>query len=472
MSNLFERPRNRMVVMLLASSAFILYKSGDIFLPYFWDEMAGYMSGVIYMLDHGISLLPSAVPAKLSYGHPLLVHCMMACIASVFGSSVAVMHISTLVFTFLLAYGIYLLAFSLTKKWEVAVFSFLLCLAQPLVIAQSTQVLLEVFLAMTFVYAIYFYTKKKYIMSMCFCVMSVLTKETGLVIAIAFMVQHILELVLNKNKKAFILLVALYSVPFIVFGSFLLIQKQTYGWYLNPVNVGKSKLDIGSILQKIWDYALEFTFIDQGRWALTVILILGMIIYGIKRSGTLNWKYDRNILLICVFCFGFVLFSSIADTLERYFLSLIVFTVILFSAVMVYFSRFYSLLPLLLLCLCIQINMLYLENDKKYTETDMGYRHLVKTNQALFDYINSGVFKGDTIGFSFPLQYAPLDARYGYFKERNFIPDTSFSPHSKYFIFSSPGNYESNTPDTLLLKRMVEFSSGYSKAFIYKKISF
>ena len=463
---------NRAAVMLVACVVFFLYKFNDISRPYFWDEMAGYMSGVIYMLDHGISILPSAIPANMSYGHPLLLHCIMASIATVFGSSVEVMHTSTMIFTVALAYGTYLLAYTLSKNHVIAMMAFLLCLAQPVVIAQSTQVLLETFLALCFVYAIYFHARERYGLSVLFATMAVMTKETGMVILIAFIVNHALSFLAgDRDRKTTIWLCLIYAIPFIVFAAFLVIQKQTYGWYLNPVNVGKSKLELASMLQKIWDYPVEFTFIDQGRFFYSIILASAIAWY-LARKGMLKLPYDRNIMLILVFCAGFTVFSSIADALERYFLSLIPFAVILFATAVWSFGKINRMMPIVLLIAGLACNFLYIDNGKRYEESDMSYRHLVKTSSQAFDYVNSGAFRHDTIGFAFPLMYAPLDPRFGYYKERHFVPDTGFSDRSTYFIYCSPGNLDWNPPDTLRLKSVREFRSGYSRALIYKKITF
>ena len=469
---LFRTAANRAIVICLSFAVFVTYKFNDIFLPYFWDEMAGYMSGVIYMLDHKISILPSAIPAESSYGHPLLVHFIMACVAKVFGSSVAVMHVTTLVFTFFLAWGTYLLAYFLSKNYSLAIGAFILCLAQPIVIAQSTQVLLEVFLAMTFVYAVYFYCREHYTFSVLFCVMAVLTKETGIVMAIAFIVQHSLQLVLDKDVKKWMRLNMMYLLPFVVFGAFILIQKQTYGWYLNPVNVGKTKLALGSMIQKIWDYPLEFTFVNQGRFALSLVMLGAIILFFIRDFKSSKWHFNRPLMLIGIFSFGFIVFSSIADTLERYFLALIPFAVIGFASCIWYFRRIHTYLPVFLFLICVSVNLWYIDNGEKYADADMSYRHLVKTNQMVFDYVNSGRFQNDTIGFAFPMMYAPLDTRYGYFKEKRFVADTGFTKKSKYFIYCSPGNIDWNPPDNHQLIPIMEFRSGYSKAFIYKKINF
>lgn len=470
MLNWLDKKVNRWAVMIVAFAILAAYKFNDIFLPYFWDEMAGYMTGVVYMVDHGISLHPSSVPHQLSYGHPLLMHATMASVARIFGCTVVVMHSTTLVFTFFLALGTYLLAYELTKRYATAVFVYILLLAQPVLIAQSTQVLLEVFLAMHCVYAIYFYIRGKYYWSCVFAMFAVLTKETGLVLTVALLLTVVIELIMKPGRARARRLLLLYIVPIIVFCIFLLLQKQAYGWYLNPTNVGKSKLDLGSMLQKTWDYSIEFTFIDQGRLVLTVILLFAGILY-LRRSRKQgkSLAFNTDFILPLMFCLGFFLFSSIADTLERYFLVVMPFAMILFAGGLLYLSVLHRLAPVCALSACIVVSLFSLNNGRKCSEADISYRDMAKTHQMIISYVNSGRFSGDTIGFSFPLLYAPLDPRYGYFNERHFIPDTSFVKHAEFFVYTSPGNFDWNRPDTQLLTEVVAFKSGCSSAMLYKK---
>jgi hypothetical protein len=455
--------------MVLASIGFIMYKFDDLFLPYFWDELAGYVSGIFHMVDNGVSLLPSAVPPELSYGHPLFMHAFMATCIKLFGDDVYILHSITLLFTLLLAYGVYLLSLELISNKQIAVFSFLIFLVQPIVLAQSTQVLLEVLLALLSVYAILFYLRKNYIVAAIFCTLAVMTKETGLVLAIAFITHVLVQIFILKNKQYGMKQILVSLLPIAVFAVFLIIQKQTYGWYLNPTNVGKTKLNLGSMLQKTWDYSLEFTFVNQGRFVYSIVLFLSIVLWLFKHRLQ-NIKLRALTGIIPVFLFGFIVFSSIADALERYFLLLIPFAAIGFSWAIDYSKSINRRLPFILLLICFIFSLKYMKNDDKYCDSDMGYRHLVRTNQMVFDYVNSGEFKGKTVNFAFPLNLAPIDSRYGYFDTLNFIPDTSVLNTAKYKVYCMPGNLDWNMPDSHSFTPLKTFTSGYSKAVVYKRI--
>ncbi len=459
---------NPLFIMLPAWLLVFAYKYEDLFLPYYWDEMAGYMSGIIYMCDNGISLMPSAVPASMSYGHPLLLHVVMASVMKIFGSSPLVMHLSTLVFTFLLSFGTYLLVMALSEDKLNALFAFVIVLAQPVVLALSAQVLLETFLAMHTVFAILFYIRRQYVLSVLFCVFGILTKETGLVLAIALFVHTLLGIISGTDKEQKLKRIFLFSIPFAVFGVFLLLTKWSFGWYLNPVNVGKSKLEAGSMLQKIWDYPLEFTFINQGRYVYSLILFVAVILYLFARRSN-QYRGNMNDVLMIIFSFGFILFSSIADSLERYFLILIPIASWIFALAIRSFGKYHKSLPYVLLAAGMLSNFSQLESRHRYTETDMGYRHTIRCNKALFDFINSGEFANDSIAFAFPFQYAAADPRFGYYQIRRFYADTSFRESTVYKVYTRPGNMDWNPPDTFKYVKIKEFTSAYAGSFLFKK---
>lgn len=463
-----EKAVYRNVLIGLAWLVFLAVKWDDIFLPYFWDEMGAYASGVLYMHDHGISILPSALPASLSFGHPLMMHVVCASFAKVFGSSVGSLHICNLLFTYLLSYGTYLLAFQLSKDRLTGVISFLLFLMQPMVLALSTQILLEVFLAMNTILALLFYMRKQYVLAVMFCVFGLLTKETGLVLAIAFLVHRVYLLMFENEKTKTFKDSLIFLIPIGFFFGFLLLTKATFGWYLHPGNLGNLKPSLGSILQKTWDYPLEISFKDQGRLVLSAMGLLAFILYMFQKNKQ-RLKLESDNMLIFIYCFGFIAFSGIAAVLDRYFLILLPFVVLLFAKGIVYFKRFHPALVVLGVMLAYVTSLFNLENKTRFTEVDLGYRHMIKANTQILSFVNSGAFKNDTIGFAFPLQLAAVDSRFGYIKERHFNLDTSFSETCKYRVYCYPGNMEWNAPDTQIYSLVKQFESGYAKSYLYQK---
>ena len=174
-------------------------------------------------------------------------------------------------------------------------------------------------------------------------------------------------------------------------------------------------------------------------------------------------------ILLGIYCFGFIAFSGIAAVLDRYFLILLPFVVILFAKGIVYFKRLHPMLVVLGVSLAYTASVFNLENKTRFTEVDLGYRHMIKANTQMLDFVNSGEYQNDTIGFAFPLQLAAVDSRFGYIKERQFSLDTSFSNACQYRVYCYPGNMEWNAPDSNAYSLVKKFESGYAKSFLYKK---
>jgi hypothetical protein len=455
----------KFILLPLALIIFVVFKINDLTLPFFWDESAAYMNGVLYMLDHGISIFPSAVPPEMSFGHPLFLHICLATIAKYFGYSIALMRGSILVFSLLLAFGVFILARKNSTNYLSAVIAVIVFLAQPIVFVQSSMVLLELLLTLLIVYAIVFYSNNKHLLASFLACLAVLTKETGIVLATALFVQVLIDFYINKDKHRLFNLLLVYSFPFLVFIGFLVAQKFTYGWFLNPANLGATKLTLKSMIQKTWDYPIEIVFIDQGRYIYSVILLLFIVL----KAKLFKFRYNKLSSIMIVFILGFIAFSSIAHTLERYFIVLMPFAAIVFAQAITYFEKWHIGIVVLILALSLSFNVMYLDNGKKFSDVDISYEKQIKVNQDLMNFINSGNFKNDTFGFSFPLKEAASDSRFGYISKKNFHSDLMFTNGLKYYVYTSPGNYENNKPDTSILEPFVFFENAVSKAMIYKR---
>ena len=157
LNQLLQQPKYRFLFLAALSICFFLLRYNDAHLPFFWDELNAYVKGSIYMADHKVSLLPSAVPAYISFGHPLLLLFINALWVKIFGFSPFVFHSLSIIITLLTAFGCYLLATQIAKNYTIGIITFVIFLFQPIVVAQSTQVLLEMLLTCNIVFAILFY---------------------------------------------------------------------------------------------------------------------------------------------------------------------------------------------------------------------------------------------------------------------------------------------------------------------------
>lgn len=465
-----EKPKLLQFLLLpLALVVFVVFKIGDLHLPYFWDESAAYMKGVLYMLDNAISLHPSAVPSELSFGHPLILHFILASVAKTFSYSIPLMRGTILLVSILLAIGVFKLSLKLTRNTLSAFFATILLLVQPIFFAQSAMILLEVMLTFFIVFSILFYLQKKHFLSVLMAVGAVLTKETGIVLAIALMCDVVFRFFVHRESKKLFWNLLVYSIPLLVFGSFLLIQKNTFGWYLNPANLGAIKPSLTQMLDRIYFYPFLILFIDQGRFVLSLLLILSLILKLRQHKIKGNWKEFQQFSLITIFIIGFVLFSSIAHNLERYHLVLIPFGVILFGHAIQYFTCWKEGTAWKLLIVACSFSLYSMNKGKAMSDVSLTFRNHIKSNQKLFTYINTGIFKNDTIGFYFPLREAATDPRYGYIKKQNYFADIHGNQNLKFYVGTIPGVFVTNPPDTTVFRELKVFVNKGVKTILIER---
>ncbi|MBP9187657.1 MAG: glycosyltransferase family 39 protein [Bacteroidia bacterium] len=420
------------------------------------------------MVDHKISLLPSAVPDYISFGHPLLLFFINALWVKMFGFSPLAFHSLSILITLCTAFGTYLLASQITKNYVIGILAFVIFLFQPIVIAQSTQVLLEMLLTCTIVFAIFFYLKNQFVYSAIVTSFAVLTKETGLVLAVALPFSLIIKYMFFDKSKLLIKGFIWYLIPFAVFAIFLIIQHQTFGWYLNPNNLGATKITFNSITQRAWDYALKFVWLKQGRWLFTLVSVLFLINFIIKNKSKI--KLTNSIILLVVFSFGFMLFSSIASCLHRYFLVMMPIVSLAFAIVIFRVDEMKKYAGVVLLVIGLILNLYFLNDNTQNSEVNLSYRNQIKVNVLLFDYLNQPEFTGEKVKIDFPVFEATQDARYGYTMPTNyqavkFVNDAV----ANYYVYTQPGNWSDAGNQTDSLSLIHKITVNNATALIFSK---
>lgn len=466
LESLLTKFQNRTLFLLGLSVCFCVLRYTDAHLPFFWDELNAYIKGAIYMADHKLSLLPSAVPADISFGHPLLLMFINAFWVKVFGFSPFTFHALAIIITLLTALGSYLLATEISKSYTTGILAFIVFLFQPIVVAQSTQVLLEMLLTCTIVFALYFHIRGKFLYSVLCATLAVLTKETGLVLAIALPSALVMRYLFVERSSLFLKAMILHLIPFLVFAAFLVIQKQTYGWYLNPNNLNATKIEFNSITQRAWDYSLKFVWLKQGRWFLSVISLVYLVVLIANRK--LKSRLNATIAVILVFSFGFMIFSSIASCLHRYFLVMMPIVSVTFAITLYRINEYKKNLGLLLLIIGLGLNLYFLDDKTQNSEVNLSYRNQVEVNKQLFDYLNQPKFENKKVKLDFPIFEATKDYRYGYALPKSYQA-ISFNENvmADCYVYTIPGNSssQSNIGDSLILDRIINIHS--ASAFIY-----
>ncbi len=284
-------------------------KYGLLKLPFFWDELGVYSRAAMHLAVHGLSLLPDSMPDVLSRGHPLLTPFIFGTTFKLFGVSQLTARLTGLLIYFIgVGFGFKILARYMNAMWAAA---FLFCIAiQPAFIAQSVLVLPETLLMTLTLAAIYAYLTQKHFGLWIALSLAVLTKESALVLPIAFALAQF------QQKLSWKIYLSTLLLPFLVFLSFLVIQYNQNGYFLYPLHQGLMDFDIYTILAKTL-LALWFLFIAQGRW-LFLFLFIAVWVWKRFKKGKTEKKHTDLFYIIFWITIGGLAFSSINYYLDRY----------------------------------------------------------------------------------------------------------------------------------------------------------
>src|SRR3989344_1168104 len=258
-------------------------------LPYHWDDF----NYVIPAVDHIYKDSPTIFLWEYGQGHPPFFYILGGLIFKLFGDSLIVAHLISLMFAFITLLFTYYLGKELFSR-KVGVISSLILLFTPIFISYSTLFYLEVPLMAFSVMAIYFALKNKNYLSIIFGSLAVLTKETGIIIAFAIFCVKLLK---EKNFKSLI-----YLIPVFVFFLWLLTNKLYYGYFMYPISTSLIYLyPIKNLVNAIAE--LKNLFFDQFRWILPSIIILSLI-------NKNSFKKNKYYLTFC-FIISLISFISI-----------------------------------------------------------------------------------------------------------------------------------------------------------------
>lgn len=386
-------------------------------LPLFWDEIGVYGRGIFEMIDNRVSLHPDALPPDISRGHPLLFTYLIAGWANIFGSDVIALRAASLTVSVGLLLSVYWLLRHKEEAFSPLPIVFILI--QPIFLAQSTLVLPEMMLSLFTILAIGAYLRGWHILYFLAGSAMILTKETGIILVGGFAAFHFLH-VLIREKKWIQFRFLLYLLPVVPYLIFLMIQKQTHGWYLFPYHVGGFNLTWPAIEKNLIDF-LSFIFLQQGRrlWiAIAVVILLSRFLR--KPWRTASSLQLPSVNTICLFLSGLYLaFYGTTYYMNRYILVVIILMAVVLGREL--WSRALSqwgnrslmwLLPMVLGIVIIQLSQLE-SKTFKYDE-DMTYRTYVEAQKQAIDYFFEQKMHEGGFHVGFPLDFALLDSRYGY----------------------------------------------------------
>jgi hypothetical protein len=443
---------------------FWIYKFRDLTLPYFWDELGVYGRAAVYLHDHTLGLLPSHLPPELSRGHPLLLMFTFGALFRVFGATPLVAHL----FSMCMATGLLVSVFWIARRhWNSAVglAAAVLLAVQPLFLAQSTLLLPELPLALVCLWAMYFFTSKHYLWASICLSLAIFIKETALVLEVVLGVMLLVEWLRSRpSLKSALAGVMALAIPVLIYGGFLLIQKRQNGWYFFPLHENHVNFRWLVMKGKLWDY-LQFLFMEQGRFALSVIVSLWLTLRLFEKRqprfvASLAWTFG-------LFIVGILVFSAGNFFMKRYLLCLLPPFAILASRALYELGREQVQVLAPAVAILVILALGEIASPRFNYDYDMSFRETVLLQKKATTYVENTLGTDKPILTVFPPIFGLEDPRYGYAKKKFKRYSHLYFPEAEYIFVSEVMNRYTPPPGvrTELIQR---FSSPYITFLVYR----
>lgn len=362
------------IASLIVTLFAVQYYYNILQVPFFWDELGVYSRAAIHQSVHGVSILPSSTPDVLSRGHPLLSTAYFGFVFKYFGVTTESARISAFLIFSLSVLICYLWLAKFGNKWKAAIVSVAVAI-QPAFLAQSFIVFPEQMLLLFTLMALYFYKKDNNSLTILSICLSILIKESALVLPIAFGLAHFFR---TKNIK---LSLAYVFIPILAFVGFLIVQNVQNGYFLYPLHTSLMQFN----LDIIWDKLLQnlhFIFIYQGRYWIWLIIIIALFF----TFKTKLWDHIKALKpwehLMFWLVLGGLLFSSINYFLPRY-IQYWMFPLMALS-IMILCNKVKPIFMYVIVLACISNSIFLNNNQKAFEDTDFSYvQHTKAINKSL-----------------------------------------------------------------------------------------
>ncbi len=382
----FKNPYHWLVSALIC--CIVAFKWEALGLPFFWDEAWVYMPAIRTMAEKGPSIMPASIDPDLYTGHPLLFYCLASIWIKVFGYSLFKVHLFPLLISITLLLSIYFVVFKWTNSWFTAFLSVLLLAIQPIFLAQSTFLLIEVWLSLLFLWSFYFYFNRNWWGFSIAVVLALWSKESAFCLVPAFILTAIIELLYKTiTPKVFVKIalgvVVLFSIGF----SFFIIQKVKLGWLFFPRHA--NWITMADFFDKM-EGSVLIIFVSQGRNLIYLVsLVVSIISFGFFKNK-LTKNHQIKLLAFLVITIGFMLFASINFFSTRYLFA--VFPLLMIGCSLLITSVQKSVFQYIVIPLFAVIGLVNINNSIEhpyFADVELNYTRMLKAQVEFCNYMES-----------------------------------------------------------------------------------
>ncbi|OJV30568.1 MAG: hypothetical protein BGO32_09285 [Bacteroidetes bacterium 37-13] len=423
---------------------FVFFKLQDISLPYFWDELGVYAPGALKMIDNqSIGVLPINLEPEYSRGHPLFFVFSQAVWMNIFGQSVVSGHSFSILLGVLTLIATYFTSNNLFDK-RTALFATTLLAVQPIFYALAGLILPEMMLALFVLLSVWAIIRQRWFLFFILSSVAIMIKESAIVLpALAAMVVFADAF---KSEKFFSLqntikmFFALGSL--LVFGIFLLIQKEQNGWYFFPLHINLMEHSAINTYYKVKQICDE-VFYRQGRIYLSLLLFILPVFFYLKNRNFSNIE-KRSYFIVGLFFLLCLAFAALNFYLMRYMLLMIPLIVIMAVHELIKVSDLLGnrkkwLLIAAPASIGIAIAAIYTMDSTKnggyLGDADMSYKHVIIVEQQAISWVEQQPWATEKIGANFPIFQGIRDVRNGYLSKHPIIYSENAIDTVKYGVF-------------------------------------
>lgn len=458
-------------LFLLLICCIISFKWAALSLPFFWDEAWVYMPAIRTMAEQGPSILPASIQPDLYTGHPLLFYFLASSWIKIFGYSLFKAHLFPFLISISLLLSIYFIVFKWTNSWFSAFFSVLLLAIQPIFLAQSTFLLIEVWLALLFLWSFYFYFNHNWWGFSITMVLALWSKESAFCLVPAFIITAIIELLYKKITPTVFIRTALGVVVLFSIGfSFFIIQKIKLGWLFFPRHANWITMD--DFFDKI-DGSILIIFVKQGRIIIYMITAILTIFGFVFLKNKIDKNHQIKLLAFLVITIGFMVFASINFFSSRYLFA--VFPLQMIGCAMLIGSMQKNVTKFAMLTAFGFLGLININNsieNLNFADVDLNYTRLVNVQISLCNYFEN--LQPNERTYAPFLAYTNLTNPYAGFVQKSIdnINSDLLDTSNVYFIRSS--NENCKELDSMIESKNIRliklFENHQAKVELFKKI--
>lgn len=286
-------------------------------MPAYSDEII-YMSAVNMISEHNLNFFVNFWGYK-----PPLIYMFPALLTKFFHASRIWGRIEIYIFSSLALLYIYKLGKRIFPSSYIIYLPLLLAL-YPKFMVQSFIFNDSVPFTALFLAALYYFISNNLVAYVLSSSLLVMTKEPGVFLPITLIIFDLITKRKNHQNSTLSFIRYLYiSIPLFLFSIWLLINKFTLGWFINPENAGL----FGANIFYDWYFSINRTlyldklFIIDFLWIIFLIIIIGLAFIFISRNN--RQHYTKKYLFLFIFLFIiYSVFNFCGPIQYRYFLFL------------------------------------------------------------------------------------------------------------------------------------------------------